>query len=109
MTAAEPAPEDWRIAVAEKRKKLEKLIPSEWRLSEDVIASHKANGKLIEANVPRTCSFVSEAEIQITENFTATQLLQKLAAGDLSSLEVTTAFCKRAAIAQQLVCIVNHS
>ncbi|KAH7379676.1 amidase signature domain-containing protein [Cadophora sp. MPI-SDFR-AT-0126] len=38
-----------------------------------------------------------------TENYTAVKLLEHLASGKFTSVAVTTAFCKRAAIAQQLV------
>lgn len=59
--------------------------------------------QLLEYNLPRRCGLLSESELEITENYPATQLLAKLASGQLSSLAVTTAFCKRAAIAQQVV------
>jgi amidase len=41
-------------------------------------------------------------ELEITESYSTARLLSGLAKGVLSSLEVTTAFCKRAANAQQL-------
>jgi hypothetical protein len=46
---------------------------------------------------------LSKEEREITEIHDATALLELLSAGKVSSLAVTTAFCKRAAIAQQLV------
>ncbi|KAH7370518.1 putative general amidase [Rhexocercosporidium sp. MPI-PUGE-AT-0058] len=42
-------------------------------------------------------------EIDITEKYTAVTLLEHLASGKFTSVAVTTAFCKRAAIAQQVV------
>lgn len=48
-------------------------------------------------------NILSKEERDITELHDATALLELLAAGKVSSLAVTTAFCKRAAIAQQLV------
>jgi amidase len=39
----------------------------------------------------------------ITESYDARRLLRQLATGQLTSVEVTEAFSKRAAIAQQLV------
>lgn len=79
-------------------------IPKKWRLS-------SAQLELVEdANVmdiPLTCGILTPEQIAITEQ-TATELLSKLAAGKLSSVEVTEAFCARAAIAHQLVRIISH-
>lgn len=76
-------------------------IPAKWRLS-------SAQLKLADdANVmdaPRTCGILTNEQIAITEQ-TATELLSKLATGKLSSVEVTEAFCARAAVAHQLVCL----
>ncbi|GAB1216663.1 hypothetical protein ATERTT37_005881 [Aspergillus terreus] len=104
-----PAPEDWRILVAQKRKQLYQQIPTDWRLSEAFISSLPKDGRLIEADVARRSGILSDGEVDITENYSAAQLLQKLARGDLTSLAVATAFCKRAAIAQQLTsCLTEH-
>ncbi|KAL4906277.1 hypothetical protein BDW74DRAFT_167394 [Aspergillus multicolor] len=103
------AGETWQEIVAERRKELDALIPSEWRLSEEFMASLPANGRLLQADPVRKSGLLSETELDITENYTAGQLLQRLAWGDVSSLAVTTAFCKRAAIAQQLTsCLTEH-
>ena len=52
---------------------------------------------------PRICGLLTEHELDITENYDAVTLLEKIAAKELTSHLVTTAFCKRAAVAQQLV------
>jgi amidase len=103
MTRDTTSPETWSTLVAQKRKQLDAQIPSEWRLSEKFLASIPSNGRLIEAGVVRCTGILSDDELDITENYSAAALLSKLAQGELSSLAVTTAFCKRAAIAQQLV------
>ena len=54
-------------------------------------------------DVPATCGILSSKKIEITGNWDAVALIEKLGKGELASLEVTTAFCKRAAIAQQLI------
>jgi amidase len=95
--------ETWRALVAQKRNELDKQIPSEWRLDDKLKASVLQGHKLIEADVPRRSGLLSDIELDITENYSAVQLLQRLACGEVSSLAVTTGFCKRAAIAQQLV------
>ena len=48
-------------------------------------------------------------ECDITSNFDATALLQKLREGEWSAEQVTVAFCKRAAIAHQLVRLPRSS
>lgn len=95
--------EDWRILVDRKRKQVDSQIPTAWRLDSVLLASTLDNGKLLEANIPRRSGILSQQEIDITEHYSAEQLLRRLARGEMTSLVVTTAFCKRAAIAQQLV------
>ncbi|RAQ66178.1 general amidase-B [Aspergillus flavus] len=100
---------NWETRVAEKRKQLELQIPQDWRLNAAFLSTLPSNGHLIEANIPRHSGLLSEEELDLTEHYTAAQLLQKLAWGEVTSLAVTTAFCKRAAIAQQLTsCLTEH-
>jgi amidase len=74
--------------------KIAALIPEAWRIPE--------TSALHVLDVPRTCGVLSAAEIEITET-PAEVLVQKMGKGELKSYGVTLAFCKRAAIAQQLV------
>ena len=46
---------------------------------------------------------MTSQELEITEHTDAAVLLRKLASGQLSTVTVTKAFCRRAAIAQQLI------
>jgi len=91
----------WEELVARKQKDCREKIPAEWLLNEDL---KDVPLRLIEYDLPRRSGLLSELELDLTENYTAAQLLAKLASGETSSLVVTTAFCKRAAIAQQVVC-----
>lgn len=52
--------------------------------------------------IPGRCGILNKQELNITENCDATALLENLASGQFTAVEVTTAFSKRAAIAQQL-------
>lgn len=80
-------------------------IPEKWRLaSAQLQLADDANVM----DIPLTCGILTPVQIAITEQ-TATELLSKLAAGELSSVEVTDAFCARAAIAHQLVRIDRRS
>ncbi|KAK7961842.1 amidase [Apiospora aurea] len=54
-------------------------------------------------DIPTTCGVLNDVECEITSKYDATDLLAKLRLGDFSAEKVTVAFCKRAAIAQQLV------
>ena len=50
----------------------------------------------------RSCNILTPQELSLTETKDVTVLTSLLAKGEVSSEELTTAFCKRAAIAQQL-------
>ncbi|KAF2159074.1 hypothetical protein M409DRAFT_38002 [Zasmidium cellare ATCC 36951] len=79
-------------------------IPKKWRLPTTHLELAE-NANVVD--VPRTCGILSPEQIAITEQ-TATELLSKLASGKLSSVEVTEAFCARAAIAHQLTnCLMD--
>lgn len=95
--------EDWRILVDQKRQALDKQIPAAWRLDKVLVEKSLENGLLLELDIPRHSGILSSDELDITENYSAAELLRKLGGGHFTSLAVTTAFCKRAAIAQQLV------
>jgi amidase len=75
-------------------------IPPAWKLSSTQLELSKHANVTV---IPSKCGLLTPAQIEITEQ-TATELLAKLATGKLSSVEVTEAFCIRAAIAHQLVC-----
>lgn len=90
---------DWRYVAARKRQELAAKIPKEWRLSQIVLCEAKnrrrLTGDFIEGLLDeRTNSITSLDSLEIV------QLVRK---GALTSVEVTSAFCKRSAIAQQLV------
>ncbi|PWY94529.1 general amidase GmdB [Aspergillus sclerotioniger CBS 115572] len=109
MTITQLITQDWRAIVAQRRKDLDSKIPQEWRLKENFVASLPRPNHLLASNAVEKSGILTETELDLTENYDATQLLQKLATGKLSSVAVTTAFCKRAAIAQQLTfCLTEH-
>jgi hypothetical protein len=94
-------------ATAKQKSSLEK-IPKEWLLptsiTETLQTPLESNpDRLIQMDIPRKSGIMSERELDITENYTVSALLQALRAGQMTALEVTVAFSKRAAIAQQLV------
>ncbi|KAE8382458.1 amidase signature domain-containing protein [Aspergillus bertholletiae] len=101
--------DNWETTTRERRRQLGLQIPPDWRLDATFLSSLPSNGHLIVAEIPHHSGLLSKEELDITENYTAAQLLQNLACGEVTSLAVTTAFCKRAAIAQQLTsCLTEH-
>ena len=91
-------PEVWQDIAKRKKEEQNTKIPKEWLLSSK--PSPNLNNVI---DVPRRCGLLSEKELYITEKHDATSLVEKLAKRDISSEEVVTAFCKRAAISHQLV------
>ncbi|KAI9660569.1 MAG: hypothetical protein M1821_009921 [Bathelium mastoideum] len=89
--------ESWQDIAKHKQEEQAAKIPKEWLLSSK--PSPNLNAVI---DVPRRCGILTEQEVYITEQHDATALVTKLAKRELSSEEVVTAFCKRAAIAHQL-------
>ncbi|EXJ86205.1 hypothetical protein A1O1_06575 [Capronia coronata CBS 617.96] len=87
----------WQERCASKQAERDATIPKEWLLQE-LPSAERANVM----DVPYTCGIMSAAELAITE-LDATELLHRMAEGTLKSYDVVLAFCKRAAIAQQLL------
>jgi amidase len=103
-----PSTNDWQARGAEKRARCQSQIPKAWHVPSAIVQSLKhplesSKNNLIELGIARRSGLLTEKELNITEAYDVPGLLNALASGDLSSLEVTVAFCKRAAIAQQLV------
>ncbi|KAJ5498092.1 hypothetical protein N7453_007143 [Penicillium expansum] len=106
---SEAAPTNWQDLVIAKRHECEQKIPRDWLLSADQLALAQESPRVLDIDLPRRSSILSEVELDLTENYTASQLLVKLASGQVSSLAVTTAFCKRAAIAQQVTSCLTET
>jgi amidase len=86
---------EWQDRAADKKSRIAASIPQEWRIdAKDTPQSamdYPRQGVLLDVN-----------ELAITES-SATELVKKLATGELTSIAVTNAFCKRAALAHQLL------
>ncbi|KAF1914810.1 amidase signature domain-containing protein [Ampelomyces quisqualis] len=91
------APPKWQLVSWQKKDEQHARIPHEWRLS-SLPASHVTNF----IHVPRKCGILSAKEINITENYDATALAEAVRSRKLKCIDITMAFCKRAAIAHQL-------
>lgn len=100
----------WEARVSKKRQQRADKIPAAWRIPDNFLDKFqtplsKKKNNLIEAQAVRKSGVLTEKELRITENFTLSELLSALADGTLTSAEVTLAYSKRAAVAQQLVSI----
>ncbi|KAH8694111.1 amidase signature domain-containing protein [Talaromyces proteolyticus] len=105
--------ERWQERVQAKRHAALEKIPIDWRLPKGFLQSIKAleseSTDLIALNAIRRSGLLSSSELEITENYTASQLVKKLASGSFSAEAVTRAFSKRAAIAEQLTSCLTET
>lgn len=85
----------WQQRAADKRDRLDKAIPAEWKIKTPPTGNSFFD-------YPEKSGILSPKELEITKS-SASVLVPKLAKGELKSVDVTLAFCKRAALAQQLV------
>lgn len=93
---------DWQSIASATQQAILDSIPLKWRLP----AKDKDPAITDKRAIPQTCGLLSDKQLQITE-LKATALLEKLKTRTLSSVEVTEAFCGRAAIAHQLVSLTT--
>ncbi|KAI0322719.1 general amidase [Amylostereum chailletii] len=87
----------WQEIVADKKKRQAASIPKDW------IITPPSTDVLDVTKIPAECGLLSAKELEITEIADVDSLLKKLASGELSSVEVTKAYYKRAIVAQQVV------
>ena len=89
----------WQEKVAEARLVRDRSLPPDTFFTEDVLSSLPVNV----TGVPGSCGKLSLSELEITERYDATQLLELLRSRTLTAREVLSAYMRRAAIAQHLV------
>ncbi|KAJ4315964.1 hypothetical protein N0V84_008098 [Fusarium piperis] len=93
---------NWEALIAAKREDRDSRIPPEWKLPAAIMAQAHRESTASAFSLLEKTSLLLPRERELTENYDATGLLELLSTGAVTSLQVTTAFCKRAAIAQQL-------
>ncbi|OIW26872.1 putative fatty-acid amide hydrolase [Coniochaeta ligniaria NRRL 30616] len=87
----------YQAIAAEKKAQQWNKIPKDWRIPTELF--HNATNVM---DIPLGCGLLNETESKITSDYDATALLEQIQTGVWSVEQVTVAFCKRAAIAQQL-------
>ncbi|KAJ5503882.1 hypothetical protein N7463_006756 [Penicillium fimorum] len=88
----------WESIAAAKCQALKDSIPAEWVIP---AAIFPPEDQLDVTTFPRESGFFTERELKIT-SISALTILSHLSSGSWTSEEVTMAFCKTAAVAQQL-------
>ncbi|KAK3715412.1 hypothetical protein LTR37_007140 [Vermiconidia calcicola] len=91
--------QDWQEISKKAREKLYESIPSDWRIPEDKLPP--AEQKDV-TDFPAKSGLLTESELAITDSY-ATDIVKRIAAGEWKAEDVTRAFCKRAAIAHQVI------
>ncbi|KAJ5737666.1 uncharacterized protein N7483_002791 [Penicillium malachiteum] len=107
-------PGSWQEKAARKREECASRIPTEWKLSDGFMAKFSAplsenKNDFIRTAAIRESGILTARELKITEQYTVAELISALAIGSLTSVEVTLAYCKRAAVAQQLVSCLTET
>ncbi|KAJ5176698.1 uncharacterized protein N7482_002575 [Penicillium canariense] len=104
----------WQERVANKRQNCADKIPAAWRIPGNYLdnfltplSDNKNN--LIQAEAIQKSGILTDQELRITEQYTVQELISALANGSLTATEVTVAYCKRAAVAQQLVSCITET
>lgn len=87
----------WKLVATRRQTEINNAIPPEYLLPQGMLEALEHRIEL-----PETSGMLTGRELEITA-LSATRLLQLLHNGTYTAVEVTTAFCKRAAIAHQAV------
>lgn len=95
---AENKTEEYTSIANRVQRKVLDSIPNEWRLSTDVKAQQTGGARTF----IEKCGILTARQVDITQ-LTASDLLRQIQNAQLTAVEATEAFCKRAAIAHQLV------
>jgi amidase len=90
---------DWKSFLAAKKADQASRIPAEWKLPEEITSLVSPESSASAFELFRRTSILTQLEHEITEKYDATSLLARIATGQFTALEATTAFCKRAAVA----------
>jgi amidase len=98
----------WQIKVANKRASEYAKIPKAWRLDPQFLSNDETSAVSV-MGVPAKSGILTTAELDITEKYSAVRLAKAVQSGSIKAVDVATAFCKRAAIAQQLLSCLTET
>lgn len=89
----------WQDISAEAKQAVLDSIPEAWRIPKHNLPS---DSQLDVTGFPAQCGLLSQLELEITDSF-AVEIVKNVADGEWKAEDVTRAFCKRAAVAHQVV------
>lgn len=95
---------EWQKLILEKRAARDAGIPQEWRLPTSILSKVAEDSQISAFDLLDEAAVLTRPEREITEIASAQELVSKISSRELSSYDVCLAFCKRAAVAHQLVC-----
>jgi amidase len=104
VKALPPGTDEYEKQRAAILERLAVKVPSDLILPPSLIADPPNDV----SSIPTTCGLLTDREIDITEYYNAVSLARSIATKDLSAVEVTRAFAKRAIIAHQLTCCLTQ-
>lgn len=93
----------WQDISTRAKQKVLNDIPSEWKIPKEQFPADNVQDA---TEIAGSCGILDSKEIEITEA-NATVILEKVKGKKWKAEEVARAFCKRAAIAHQLVSVEN--
>ncbi|KAL8942631.1 MAG: hypothetical protein Q9216_001544 [Gyalolechia sp. 2 TL-2023] len=96
----------WETVRDRKLEEQRSRIPQEWLIPADKLPSEK---DLNVVHIPQTCGVLSPREIHITQTYNARNLAVSIRNKKYTAVEVTIAFCKRAAISNQLLSTLTEA
>ncbi|KAL4891091.1 amidase signature domain-containing protein [Aspergillus ambiguus] len=107
---------EWQPLVANKQYLRHGMVPDEWKIPKDLLLDLQREGTfdvrkndLVRDYVVHQTGILSPRELEITERYTPSDLISAMAEGTLTTSEVTLAYCKRAAVADQLVSCLTET
>jgi len=100
MTDTKP----WQEIAKRKQDERAAKIPAQWRIPQDLLPPPEQD---FVQDFPRRSGLFTDKELLITEA-TASEVVFRIARAEWTALQVATAVCKRAAVAQQLVNCVTE-
>lgn len=89
----------WEQISAKARQKVLDDIPAEWKIPQEKLPGDDIRDV---TGAAASSGILSERELAITDSL-ATEIVAKVGTGEWKAEEVTVAFCKRAALAHQVV------
>ncbi|KAL4965433.1 amidase signature domain-containing protein [Aspergillus stella-maris] len=108
MTVTNLTPETWQAIAAKKREEVATKVSAERRLDIKYTEGVNETSTSSVLHIPGDCGLLSPTELDITEKYDAVALVEAIAAAKYTAEEVAVAFCKRAAIAQQLTACLTE-